>query len=252
MKSKILLLAIFSTIFISYAQDMKTGYLDATSQVMNTLQEHILSTNLISMTIDDEDKSNVVLSEAKGSPFLNQKFESGTVKIISSNDSFGFQMRYNIYSDEIEIQDLEKNKLIPVKKESDYVCYIGKDTFKYFEYTDSNAEVTNGYFVELVANKASLFLNYKSKFHPAQPASSPLLQDKPARFFTSKTYYLFYKEELKLISLKSKKFLESFGILKNQIDSFMKSNKLKPINEADLIKIINYFNSLLVEDASNN
>lgn len=184
------------------------------------------------------------LKKVKGSPYLNNDFEDGQVYINSKVKSLGYRLRYNIYTDEFEIFNSEKNKIVALFKTSDYICKIKGVTYKYFSYTDVNANEKDGYFVELLTAKIPLYLKYRSVYHPAQPSDNPLSYDKPASFSTSKDYYLLKDGKMQLLPTKKSKFFPVFGQNQNKIKQFVKKNKLKISKEKDLIKIVQYYNTL--------
>lgn len=193
------------------------------------------------------DAKNVLIDidNIAGSPYLDENFTSGTVFASTTGESLGYQMRYNIYNDEIEIEISDENIIVSLQKSSNYSCKINNDTFRYLDYTDSKNEVKNGYLQELYKSKQSLMLKYNCIYQSEQIGKPPMFKVTPAKFLIKKTYYILQDDKLVLIPSKSKTFLDLFGIHKTKVKTFIKSSKLKANKEKDLIKIINFYNSLL-------
>ncbi len=216
-------------------------------------QERKIGKNINDMLLDQNEKSIIKdsgnriinLSDTKGSPYFKDFFLSGTVFAEKTNESLGYQLRYNIYNDEIEVENSSDNTLSALKKDSNYSCKIMNDSFKYLEYTDKDNESQNGYFHELTEGKTVLLLKYECKYQPKKTGKPPVYKVTPARFVTQKTYYLLSNDQLTLISTKKKKLLEYFGSHKGAVNSYINKNNLKLNNDRDLIRVITYYNSIL-------
>jgi hypothetical protein len=190
------------------------------------------------------DNNQVIdLAVTKGSPYLNEIFAPGTVYVASSDQNLGYQMRYNIYNDRIEVEN--DNTIYALIKDSDYSYKILDRTFVYLGFKNRNEVLRKGYFQKLTNGKVSLLLRYTCNYEPEKVGKPPVFKVTPARFTVKKSYYIMVDDQLTSISTNKKKLLEAFGSYKTKVKSYINSNKLKPGNERDLIRIITYYNSLL-------
>jgi len=184
------------------------------------------------------------LSETKGTPYYRDFFSSGVVYAESTDESLGYQMRYNIYNDQIEVQNSDDNSIVAINKNPNFLCKILEDSFKYLEYKNKNDVLTGGYFQVLSEGKTTLLLKYDCEYQPEKVGNPPVFKVTPAKFITKKTYYLLSEDKLTLISTKKKKFLEIFSEYKGQVNNYINRNNLNTNKDRDIIRIIAYYNSL--------
>ena len=99
------------------------------------------------------------------------------------------------------------------------------------------------YFFELASGKNRLLKKITTKFHDAVPAPNSLISGTPTRFETLKPLY-FIKTEDALIKIpkNTKDLAISFPDRKSELNDFIKTNKIKLNNEADLIKLTQFLN----------
>jgi hypothetical protein len=177
------------------------------------------------------------LNQVKGSPYLNANFEKGYIVLNELKDTLQTRLRYNIYSDEIEVKVDSTNAISALKKANDIACHFSNKDFVYIE--------NSGYFQLLSKGKATLYLQYKSEFQDAQPGLKPPMQEEiPAKFTTKKTYFIFLDGVMNEVPFMKSKFYRIFGELEEKIKQYADDHKLKFSNEGDLIKIVAYYNTL--------
>tara|TARA_R110002072_G_scaffold302406_1_gene485195 strand:+ start:4701 stop:5414 length:714 start_codon:yes stop_codon:yes gene_type:complete len=193
--------------------------------------------------ISDEDLKNIV-----GSPYDVTRFQLGNIykndKIVAPN----IPMRYNIFSDEIEIntsQVSQKENINNLSKSTDVFVSIANEVYVFIENIAKKEE--SGYFKVIVEGshfdlyKKSSVTYIKKKF-----AETNYQQDQPARFNREDTFFLINKQgDFFEIPTKKKSFLTIFKQHNKEIHSFIKDNKLDIKNENHLAKIIKYFNTLI-------
>ncbi|MDX1828566.1 MAG: hypothetical protein R3342_03370 [Lutibacter sp.] len=180
-----------------------------------------------------------------GSPYLeSKKFEIGRITNTIENKIYQFLIRYNIFRDIIEIQKSE-NSFINLRKLNCFKISIYKKKFELLTYKTTKNKTKTGY-LEVLLNrkKSTLYKKYTVTLTPAKKAKSSYETDHPARF--NKSYSYFYKLNTEILEIPKKKklFINIFGDKSQQIKKFIKSKKLKPTRENDLIKIFNYYNTL--------
>lgn len=185
------------------------------------------------------------LAETQGSPYLNDSFQSGIVYIPTTEERFGYQMRYNIYNDVIEIQNSEDKSIYSVRRNSSYICAIQDKMFKYLEYTNKNNESKSGYFHEIVSGKNSLLIKYYCDYEAVKAGKPPVFHETPAKFVRQKSYFLYDEDSLMLIPTNKKKLLVIFGKNSSKVKNYIKTNKLNLKKERDLMRIISFYNSIL-------
>jgi hypothetical protein len=179
---------------------------------------------------------NLTYDEIQGSPYFDKSFH--LAKLADNYEEL--PIRYNSYKDEIEFQKDGKTLVLP--KDSKFSRVVVKSTNQTFVLLDNNNEEANGYFIELINGKNSLYKKVKTVFKDTVPAASTYASDKPATFQTQDPLY-YIKTENSFIKLKNQKTInEQVPEKKEVLSTFFKSNKIKFDKDADLMKLVNFLN----------
>lgn len=192
-------------------------------------------------TYDSKDRSAI------GTPYLNEKFIPAKISI---DNSKVYSVRYNAYSDEFEVKMAEDNiQTLNKAVENITITMVStKELYGALNYTDSKTGLDRGYFVFLTPDNenAKLYLKKAKRFIEAKPAQTGYDVDKPAEFKDAKeTFYISvgdgYAQE---VPKKKKEISKIWPEKAKEINAFVKSNKIKSNREEDLIKLVNYINTL--------
>lgn len=179
-----------------------------------------------------------------GTSYINDDFLPA--KLIDGEEIYS--MRYNAYKDVFEVErDGEIFYYLP--KEFEYpVTFVGdKKVYQVFSYEENN-KTTSGFFVVLNKGKnISLLLKEKINFYEEVKAKSELDKYKPPTLKrTIDTFFIGYKNNTSTELPRNKKdFFKLFSSKSNEVESFVKRNKLSFKNKKeDLIQIFRYYNTL--------
>lgn len=183
----------------------------------------------------------------KGSPYANETFLLG--KIYNGNELLfdNLYLRYNAFSDEIEIKNSEKNNIVEygaLNKNSEELIKIYNQTYVFVPFENSNAK--GNYFQILSEEKVfDLYKKTKASFHPPSYAKTSYDKDKPAEFKQTNIYFLVDKKGsfFELPSNKNK-LLKVLSKENKKVKEFTKINNLNLKVDKDLIRLISYYNSL--------
>jgi len=190
---------------------------------------------------------NIKDTKAVGSPYLNKAFLPAH---ISAMPDKVFKVRYNAYDDEIEIEIDEGNIQNFNKNIKGVVVTMLNDDLKFtsISYVDDINGLTRGYLTPLTENnkKVKLFSRKAIKLIEAKPAVTSYDKDKPAEFkVIGDTPYISVNDAYARELPKNKKDIAKlFPENSKDVLNFIKKNKIKTSREADLIKLINYLNTL--------
>ena len=176
--------------------------------------------------------------DVEGNPYLKKEFTEGVVKI---NDTLSvkLQLRYNIYSDQIEYLMngvvYEVGDPHQLKK-----VIIGDAVFLYVPFIREK-----GYVELLVSGKCVLVQKRSVNFKPAEGPKPIEGITKPAEFTSEPD--IFYlgsggAQTNKISSIKS--VIEVLQDQKSNIETFIKTGKIKKVSRENLIKIAEYYNRL--------
>ena len=188
--------------------------------------------------------------DIKGSPFENNSFKIGEI-FLDGKSKGNYFLRYDVYADEIQILTGKKEDSNPtydvlLNIDGLEVIIDGK-TFKRHKFIDDSGADQATYFTELVnSENYKLYVKKRVTLTPAVKAASPNESDRAARFNTYTDYYVIKPDgnSFELLPTKKKSFLKFFNEDSKKIKDYLKKEGLKLKNEADLIQIIEFINTL--------
>ncbi|PKA83276.1 hypothetical protein ATE92_1426 [Ulvibacter sp. MAR_2010_11] len=199
----------------------------------------------------DQNREFLNLSDAEyktteGTPYANKEFILGNIfrgeELVQKN----VLLRYNIFSDEIEIKtspdDVQYGAII---KSSNIMVKIFNDTYIMVPFEGSDAK--GGYFK--VVSTGKYFDLYKKSTVTYTPRTFPKTsydRERPASFTQTDAYFLVSKDGKFVEMPDSKsKLLKVMKNKEDEIKAFMKTNRTNFKTEEDLIKLVKYYNNLL-------
>ena len=178
----------------------------------------------------NNDKQKIKYSEINGIPYYQEGFVRA--KIGDTQDTV--PMRYNTFLDTVEI--LVDNNVYEIAREESYPKFTFNANEKLI-LINSHDEFA-GYFFEITEGKNRLLKKITTKYFDAVPAPNTMISGSPARFETLKPIYFIQTENgLVKIPKNTKDLAVSFPDKKEVLKDFLKSNKIKLNQEADLIKL---------------
>lgn len=169
--------------------------------------------------------------------FLTEGYQDANVNDLKDK----FYFRYNIYEDEMEfVRDgtvyfltKTENQLIKfLNSNRNFVVLNNENNLKYFEVN--------------YKGKISLYTKQNVEFKEGRVAKTQFETAKESKFFRTKdTYYLSVNDgDLIELPKKEKDLLSLFGNKANEVKKKMKKEKLNRKNLNDIIKILEYYNTL--------
>jgi hypothetical protein len=181
----------------------------------------------------------------KDEAYANSNFVQGKIfqddNLLRSN----IPMRYNAYADEIEIKShtSEKDYGALTKDPSIYVK-MGNDIYVFIPYEGSNEK--GGYFNILADGKTyDLYKKTTTVFQEPTKAKTSYQRDTPPSFNKTTKYYLVKNGIFFELPTSKAKLLKVMDSKKNEMKTYIGENNLDLDKEADLIKAVTYFDSLL-------
>jgi hypothetical protein len=176
--------------------------------------------------------------DIQGSPYLNENFVSGELYFIDTS-AFRLPLRYNIYNDEMEYQ-LNDNNFVVDNPQMLNKIVINKSVFVYLPFIEKG-----GYFELLVSGKSFLVQKRIVTFKPAEGPKPIEGADIPAKFIKEKDKFYIVLNNTETIRIdKLKTLVGALNDKKAIIESFLKSERIKNTKKENLIKIMEYYNSL--------
>lgn len=194
--------------------------------------------------INRESKDKIVHKQIEGSQYADS--ESFRLK---SPDSKEIEIaKYNAFNDKIEVlSGATLRELVPEKN----VILSSVDLKKnyiYTDYTNRKNEPTTGY-LNIISNNSKVLLLKKEQvvLVPESPAKNPYDTARSAYYKTAKPEYFIQLEKNGAIIPFPKSKKEVGKIIsgkEKEINSFMKENKTSLNEEASIIKLVSFLNSI--------
>lgn len=199
--------------------------------------EEFINPSKTIFTFDSRDRDLV------GSSYIHKEFLPAKRR----DDETIYFIRYDAYQDEMEVQ--KDGEAFYMNKLFDYpVTFINdRKVYEVFKY---KVKDTNhiGFFVVLFKTEDfSLLLKEKIKFHdPVEPKTGYQKYKPPTLKRTKDKLFIGYSKDHMAVEVPSKKkdFIKLFSDKSEEIEEFIKKNKLSIKKQNDLIKILKYYDSL--------
>ena len=181
----------------------------------------------------------VQLEKSLGSPYFEEKFESGTVSDERTQSQEIRKIRYNAYNDEFEV--LYQDRVYSVAKSSSVKITMDGRKFEFYAFQNLNSKKsTTGYLEVLDENK--LYLRHKKEIKEGRESVNSMAANIPDKLIV--VNQLFEKSEnetVQEVKWKSKTLIEMYASDDpKKFKNFVKENDLNIKDRNDLIKAINY------------
>ena len=174
---------------------------------------------------------------------LAPKMYINTIYLAANVDNISetFFLRYNLYRDEMEFSKNDQLLYLKKKKERSVIFQNFNIHYKVFA-LDNELK----YFIVHNEGNNQLLSRQIVTFQEEQPPKNSYAAGKPADFIREKDefYFRFDKNNILEVPGNKKKFYAIFKENESKIKKYIKSNKLSIKKTEDLIKIVNYSNTL--------
>ncbi|MEA1888118.1 MAG: hypothetical protein U9N72_13010 [Bacteroidota bacterium] len=178
----------------------------------------------------------------EGSPYMNEEFQEAT---ITSSEDLVFEnvpIRYNVYYDlfEVELEEgiynLRRGGIVSKVNLEDH-----RFIYSTYDYLSSEGE---GYLELVMEGEYTLYKKHQVVFKEAEPAQ-PYQEAKPARFEgRDPLFYIAHGDNQSVFIRNRRSFLDIAGEKGKALKDFIKDERLRIKNEEDMLKAVEYLNSL--------
>lgn len=211
----------------------------------------------LTVSILDETNPGLVLSEFKAPAnhtteaayYVDENWNQGNLVLHSNKRLSRYPLKFNIQTNQLEIKTDRDIK----------VCGVDQlNTFEWFDSkTQQQVQFINGRnlkdekgqsmrtFLEvLVQGPAKAYVRYELKLKKANYVATVDLGSKEDKIVKDENYYIAIGQVLHEVTPKKEKNIALFNGKEQEIKAFVNTNNLKFNKRADLIKIVDYYNSL--------
>ena len=178
-----------------------------------------------------------------GSPYNSDTFLLGNVYINDELTKSDVAMRYNVYSDEMEIKESlqdDDKKISALIKSPDISVIILNEKFVYLP--KGRGLEKGGYFQVITRGKKySLYKKLGKKYYEERKAKTSFERDVPPKFEDRVTYYIhFGNGGMVLLPDNKKKIYKAFGESEAEVKKYCKERDLDITKENDLKRVVRY------------
>lgn len=185
-------------------------------------------------------------SKIDGTPYLTDEWSKGVVNLADGRTYKDVTLKYDLLKDVLYFQNDKKQVLTFVKPVSEFVInYIGDDQEQVKHYKSGFANIqgytAQNFFEVLVEGKAQL-LKKQHKFIESESGAG--LGPTTQKYSSTDMYYIVMDGKASAIKRDKKSVLQFLGDKQNELSAYIKSNDLDMKKDADLAKVIIYYNSI--------
>lgn len=181
---------------------------------------------------------------ATGSQYFIENFMPARV----DNSSEISTIRYNAYSDELEVKVNEEIKVLQPKENQIITLVNNKAAYQYVEYINKENIASQNYLV-LVSNLPNLKIYKKEKVNlipEVHPSGGYQKYKAPMYKKMDPEYYVKVKDgSIVLMPSKRKEIVSLFPGKEKEVEEFIKNNKISTDEDEDLARLGTYLNTIL-------
>lgn len=175
----------------------------------------------------------------KGSAYLNPQFIKGVLIYKDGSRIEGKPMRFNLYTQQMQFVEEADTVALGNPEEIEYIR-IGDKVFVYTSFIQ-NREHKKGYFELLEDGDCRLLKRWTALYHEVDEDGN----SNDFGFYRNCNCYLqFFMNPATQVQKKRKDLAMSFASNGDVVLDFMRDEKLKPKNDTDLIRVVEYYNGL--------
>ena len=174
----------------------------------------------------------------QGSCYLIENFIDGRITL-NTGQTFEGPVRYDIYADQIEFKNAANE--IFVVQNSRAIRTVFMDSLKFNFFEPGEFENVKGFYELLVLGNYSLYKKFLILLKNPE-AAGPGQQSIAAMFIPVDSKYYIMDSDANFTEINTKKDLIIPGRDSNELEKFIKDNKIKPKKEKDLIRFTEFLN----------
>lgn len=181
-------------------------------------------------------KENVI-----GSEYIVEEFKSARV----NGGTQPFQIRFNAHTNVMEYKK-DNDNLILIKKDNTLIEFSDGKTYELVTYKDNKGKEIIDYLSVIKKDKnVSTYKLEKINYVEARPAANTYDTGAPAEYKrVSDSYFIKIGSQISELPTKSKGYIKLFPSKEAEIKAYFKSNKVNFKDDADLIKLTTFLNSI--------
>jgi len=191
-----------------------------------------------------ESRSMLGEKNIEGSPYLNESFIEGELFTTSKTHYENIPLRYNIFSDQIEIRSDGGQVMGLTVPEVVEKLEFGEYMMEYVPFMNGN-KVSRGFFMVMEKGNATLYSRLQVDFEAAKPAGAYQDPQPPKFVRKSDEYYIRVGKEAAKPVFRKRDIEAVFPDHIKEVADFIKKNRVRPNKPERLSALVKYYNGLL-------
>ncbi|MEM6721726.1 MAG: hypothetical protein AAF611_20525 [Bacteroidota bacterium] len=212
----------------------------------DAVQASMFHNDINTQAILQKNINKIIAANIEGTPYFDESFNSAKITPINKV----FFVRYNAALDVMEVIQ-QSDTLVINKNNRNYVIKQNKGniTYKILENVEAGKDEDKlGYYVQLTTGeKIKLYRKDRKKFVESKGAAYGNINKSSAKYKEQKSgFYIEFGDSGTAIEIprKKKALIKLFASKEGEIKEFLKKGKIKLNKEEDLIRLVNYANTL--------
>jgi hypothetical protein len=224
--------------------ELQGSSINLPAKVQFNMKKSLLSLGLIFVAVVSQAQSMFIqdingrpifengYTEIEGSPYLNDTWSRGTVRAKHNGKTYELaKMRYDAYKDELEYKENQK----PYRFGSEITEFVTNDGIFRNGFPVYESLTARSFYQILYDGKVKLLKRTTARVQTEKLYSSAT---QTKRFIKEESLYLFKNGILTRLKKDKKSLLEALGEKQDELDAFIKDQKLKLSKEEDILRII--------------
>ena len=219
------------------------GHIENNQRLTNLLNTMSTSSNALA------DTGRLNVEQIEGSMYYNEAFVEGQI-YYEAKTMAKASMRYNAYTDQIEIKRPGKPQSEALLQDSKVSGNINGERYYYLEYANKKGDLVQGYLVSTWKGKNYHMYERRSKaFKAGQVQKTSMHLPTPDKFVDRNAFYVSKSGETPVYMNTSKKGIALLFGKENEkeIKSYIKKNRLDLSMKRDLTYLLLYADSMAAE-----
>lgn len=224
--------------------ELQGSSINLPAKVQFNMKKSLLSLGLIFLAVVSQAQSMFIqdingrpifengYTEIEGSPYLNDTWSRGTVRAKHNGKTYELtKMRYDAYKDELEYEENQK----PYRFGSEITEFVTNDGIFRNGFPIYESLTARSFYQILYDGKVKLLKRTTARVQTEKLYSSAT---QTKRFIKEESLYLFKNGILTRLKKDKKSLLEALGEKQDELDAFIKDQKLKLSKEEDILRVI--------------
>ncbi len=188
-------------------------------------------------SVMETDYSNTI-----GSPYLVNDWSDGSVSLNNGKVYQNISLKYNEKDDELYFKNDKNEPMVFNDLVKSFTIQVDNRVHFYRNGYPDGLGITNKSYLDVLVNGKVEFLKHNSKtVIDSKDYTSAVVN---RRFMEITKYYLFISSKIYLLKKDQKYLLSLLHDKEVEVSKLIKDNNLSMKSEADIVKIVNYYNSI--------